>query len=126
MAMKWEKPSEALTKAFDSALPDDALVERKKMFGMPAAFVNGNMFAGVHQTDIVVRLPEAKRAEIAQAGASQFEPMAGRPMREYMVVPASMHADTAALSAWVGEAFRFGMSLPVKEAKPRKARKASA
>jgi TfoX/Sxy family transcriptional regulator of competence genes len=104
-------------------LPEDAVVERKKMFGYPAAFVNGNMFAGVFQDEIMLRLPEAKRAEIAQAGATGFAPM-GRTMREYMLAPKSMQTDTAALASWLNEAFRFGLMLPAKEPKPRKAKKA--
>jgi TfoX/Sxy family transcriptional regulator of competence genes len=110
--------------AFDAALPDDSLVQRRKMFGYPCAFVSGNMFAGVHQANIVVRLPEARRGELIAAGAQQFEPMPGRPMREYVVVPDETVADATTLSSWLEEAFRFGASLPVKEAKPRRTKKA--
>ena len=28
------------------------------MFGCPAYFTNGNLFAGVHQSSLMVRLPE--------------------------------------------------------------------
>ena len=44
--MEFEKPSQAAIDAFDAIVPPP--VERRKMFGMPACFVNGNMFAGVY------------------------------------------------------------------------------
>jgi TfoX/Sxy family transcriptional regulator of competence genes len=126
MTMQWAKAPQEVMAAFDAALPADALVQRRKMFGYPCAFVNGNLFAGVYQADIVVRLPEARRGELIAAGAKQFEPMPGRPMREYVVVTPETVNDSAALSARLDEAFRFGASLPVKEAKPRRTKKAQA
>jgi TfoX/Sxy family transcriptional regulator of competence genes len=93
------------------------------MFGYPAAFVNGNMFAGVHQTNVVVRLSEQGRAEAIAGGARQFEPMPGRPMREYVVIPPSQLDDRAQLSQWLDQAFRFAAAMPVKEPQPRKAKR---
>ena len=106
--------------AFGAALPIDPAVDRRKMFGYPCAFVNGNMFAGVHQGDIVVRLSPEKQAELAAIdGAKPFAPM-GRTMREYTCVPESMLADAQQLGSWLDEGFRFAAGLPVKEPKPRK------
>ncbi len=109
-----------LFEAFDRALPADTLVDRRKMFGFPCAFVNGNMFAGVHQGDIVVRLDPQKQSELMAApGAKPFVAM-GRTMREYTCLPESMLEDAGAVAAWVDEAFRFAAALPVKPPKPRK------
>jgi TfoX/Sxy family transcriptional regulator of competence genes len=36
-------------------------VERRSMFGCPVAFVNGNMFTGVHNDEVSVRLSDADR-----------------------------------------------------------------
>ena len=119
--MNWRKAPESVMQAFDAALPADDAVVKRKMFGYPAAFVNGNMFAGVHQDDIVVRLPDERRAAAIQAGAAQFEPMPGRPMREYVALPPSSVA-AADLPGWLDEAFRFVAAMPVKEPKPRKAK----
>ena len=86
--MAWEKSSERLIEAFYAAVPDDDRVERRKMFGFACAFVNGNMFTGLHQRDMIVRLPEDGRAELLEMpGTNLFEPMAGRVMREYVAVP---------------------------------------
>ena len=122
--MAWEKSSENLIEAFYEALPDDERVERRKMFGYPCAFVNGNMFTGLHQKDLIVRLPEDARAELLEVpGTSLFEPMAGRVMREYVAVPRTMHDDANALAAWVARSYAFAEALPVKVPKMRARKK---
>ena len=54
--MDWEKASPEL-----SALLGEALAqidhEKRSMFGMPAYFIDGNLFAGVHGRNLMVRLP---------------------------------------------------------------------
>ncbi|MBV9119503.1 MAG: TfoX/Sxy family protein, partial [Chloroflexi bacterium] len=82
---------------------------------------NGNMFAGLHQDALVLRLPERELAEfMAQPGARPFEPMPGRPMKGYAVAPAALLADRPALSGWLERAFDAAARLPAKETKPRK------
>jgi TfoX/Sxy family transcriptional regulator of competence genes len=90
------------------------------MFGYPAGFVNGNMFMGLHQHNMVLRLPEGPRAELlGMEGAATFEPMAGRPMKEYVVVPATLLAAPEDLEPWVAKALAHGASLPAKAAKAK-------
>ena len=90
------------------------------MFGFPCAFVNGNMFTGLHQRDIIVRFPEDTRAELLEVpGANRFEPMAGRVMREYVAVPHAMQDDAETLASWVARSFEFALTLPVKVPKKR-------
>ena len=118
--MEWTKPSKQLVETFDSAIGAYALAERRLMFGMPAAFLNGNMFAGLHGERMVLRLPDGPRAELmASEGGGLFEPMPGRPMREYAVVPPSVLADSAELSDWLGKAFAHAETLPAKAKKAR-------
>jgi len=114
--MKWRKPSEELTKLFEEVTPGPPATPRK-MFGFPAAFVNGNMFMGLHQEDMILRLPEDSRAELLKMNARTFEPMPGRPMREYVVVPPSLLRNRDKLSSWVQKALEYGSSLPPKSAK---------
>src|SRR5579871_2619549 len=112
--MKWRMPSEELVKTFESVVPGPPAVARK-MFGFPAALVNGNMFMGLHQEDMVLRLPEESRAELLKtSGARIFEPMPGRPMREYVVVPPSLLADRKKLAPWVAKALEYGATLKPK------------
>jgi hypothetical protein len=59
------------------------------MFGSPAYFIKGKWFAGVHEDRLLVRLNEKDRAELwdQHADAQLFEPMPGRVMREFVVLP---------------------------------------
>ena len=112
---KWSKAPPALVELFAAALPDDPRAERRKMFGYPAAFVGGNMFAGVHQDDIVVRLPETDRAALlAKRGARVFEPMPGRPMKEYVALPKPMTKRRADTARWLRLAFDHVAAMPPK------------
>jgi TfoX/Sxy family transcriptional regulator of competence genes len=123
---KWQKSPPELDKTFDAAFPDDPRAERKKMFGYPAGFVNGNMFGGLWQSEIVLRLSDADRARMsADYGAAPFEPM-GRPMKGYVTVPAAIAGDSNQLRDWLKRAFDHAASLPAKEKKPPSARAAGA
>ena len=124
--MPWKKPSEAIVATFTAALPDDPATVRRQMFGYPCAFTRGNMFSGLHQERLIVRLPEDARREVAALGGAPFEPMPGRPMKEYMVLPAAVLSDPEALRGWVARAFAFARSLAPKAAKKAAAKKAPA
>ena len=118
--MKMSKPPEELIELFLAVAPDDPAVEPRKMFGQMGLFASGNMFAGVHEDAIVVRLPDEQRAELlAIPGARPFEPM-GRPMREYACVPAAMHDDRAALEKWLAAGLAYAKTLPPKEKKAKR------
>jgi len=68
-------------------------VSRAKMFGMPSVMVNGKAFAGLSGESMIFKLSgEAHQAALAVDGAKLFEPMAGRPMKEWVSVPAE-HAE---------------------------------
>ena len=63
-------------------------VAQAKMFGMPSIKVNGNAFAGLFGDDMVFKLTgDARDRALAIGGAHLFEPMAGRPMKEWVQVP---------------------------------------
>ena len=76
--------------------------DRKLMFGYPVCVLRGNMFMGVHEDSLILRLAEADRAEFrGRYDAGLFEPMPGRPMKEYIVVPPALVYDNAVISEWV-------------------------
>src|SRR5687767_8704266 len=56
---RWRKPDPALVAEFEAALPGLPGAERRQMFGCPCAFVNGQLFAGVHEDRLLVRVPDA-------------------------------------------------------------------
>jgi TfoX/Sxy family transcriptional regulator of competence genes len=103
--------------ALTSALPD---TERRQMFGYPSLFVGGNLVTGLHKGWWFVRLGETDRAELLQLGAGPFEPMPGRAMGGYLVLPSDVFADDAAVLRWVDRAINYGRSLPPKTAKAPK------
>ena len=122
--MQWKKPSAELSAQLENALAPFEC-EKRTMFGMPAYFINGAMFAGVHQDSLVLRLSEADRQEImaTYAEAAPFVPVEGRPMREYVVIPQSLAADGEAFRAWLSRSRDHAATLPPKPPKrPRKRR----
>ncbi len=119
MKMTWRKSPEELIERFGELVPRDPRVEQRKVFGYPAAFAGGNMFMGLHQDNLILRLPEPHRADLLSLdGASVFEPMPGRPMREYVVVPPALLSDSDAIRLWAARALDYGASLPGKKKKP--------
>jgi len=116
---KWKPaPGEAVaaSEAVTSGLPG---AEPRKMFGYPCVFAKGKMFAGLHEEGMVLRLPDEQRAEFLRLkGAEHFEPMPGRVMREYVVVPGVLLNAPDRLRAWVKKSLAYGSSLPAKPKKP--------
>ena len=111
------KESEALLR---SLLPERKDVTLRPMFGNLSAFVSGNMFMGVFGEDFLVRLSESDRAELLRVeGAAIFEPMKGRQMKEYVVVPRSWGRDTAKIRPWVTKSLAWSGKLPAKKPKKR-------
>lgn len=122
----WKKTSPEIVARFDRAVATVPGVTRRPMFGYASAFVNGNMFAGTFQDAIVVRLGETDRAALLKMkGAAPFEPM-GHPMKEYVVVPASIVAAPKELGAWIERGHRYALTLPAKGTSKRSAPKATA
>ena len=119
----WRKPSPETVDRFHEAVAGIEGLEVRKMFGFPAAFVGGNMTAGLHRDTFLVRLSEADRAERQADGWSNFEPMPGRPMREYVTLPAEVSDDPDATRLWVERAVAYVRTLPPKAPKARKAPK---
>jgi TfoX/Sxy family transcriptional regulator of competence genes len=116
--MKWRKTPEELVNTFQVALPEDARVERRKMFGYPCAFVNGNMFTGLHQENLIVRLAEEDRQKLVnQKGAEIFAPFPGRLMKEYVSLPADIIGNTKDLKGWMRRSLEYAAALPSKGAK---------
>ena len=118
----WRKPMPELVDRFHEAVAGIAGLEVRKMFGMPAGFINGNMAAGVHQETLMVRLPDDERSARLDEGWSLFEPMPGRPMREYVALPPEIVADVDAARSWIERAAAYVRTLPRKEPKPKRSR----
>lgn len=112
--MAWAKSPQSLIDLFAESTPDDPRVERRKMFGYPAIFVGGNMCAGLFQDGMFARLAAGDRAALP-GGGRPFEPMPGRPMRDYVLVPDEIVADEGALAELIAKAVAFTATLAPKE-----------
>lgn len=120
MKTEWKKPEPALVDRFYAALPDHPAAERKKMFGYPACFVNGNFFAGMHNDSYVVRLPGGLREKFAAlASAEVFDPMGtGKGMKDWWLIPAQVSDSEAALTELLAGTFDEVINLPPRSQRP--------
>jgi TfoX/Sxy family transcriptional regulator of competence genes len=101
-----------------------APVERRLMFGYPAGFVNGNMFCGLFQDGLVLRLDDKQRDKLLKVkGCKPFEPMKGRPMKQYVLVPGSLVKDEDAITPWLEAALNYASKLPPKKKTPKTKKK---
>ena len=99
--MNITRPDEDSKEFFRSILPDNPRITIRPMFGNISAFVNGNMFAGLFGNDLFVRLSEESRKELLEKkGASLLEPMKGRPMKEYVVIPKAWRNQHETVRIW--------------------------
>lgn len=117
-----ERPNDETVRHFQAGLPNDARCAPGKMFGHPCAFTGGQMFYGTYAQTLVARVGEARAAALIAADSKlrTFEPMPGRPWREYIQWDPTAHRlDEAAV--WIREALEHTASLPPKaERKPSK------
>jgi TfoX/Sxy family transcriptional regulator of competence genes len=116
---KWQKSSPELISRFDACLPSAVGVQRRQMFGYPCAFVNGNMFTGLHEQRLVVRLPEADRNELLRAGDAAAFTVMGRTMREYVVIADALERSPSEITAVMRKALAYARALPVKQRKAK-------
>jgi hypothetical protein len=70
-----------------------------KMFGMPTLKIGSKAFAGSVDEDMVFKLSGKAHAQaLGIPGAHLFDPMGGRPMKEWVVVPARQSVHWAKLA----------------------------
>lgn len=114
-----ERPDAATIAAYEAALPDDERVVRGQMFAHPCAFVQGNMFFGTFAQTVIARVGERRTAERVAAGGRAFEPMPGRPWKDYVQLEPTAEGPDA-LRRWAAEALEATAALPPKVKKPAK------
>lgn len=120
---KMPKADDESKEFFRSVVPDHPAITVRPMFGQLAAFVNGNMFMGLFGTALALRLPEQDHEAILEAGGAPFEPMPGRPMREYMLLPTVWRDEPDRVHEWVARSLDWVEELPPKEPKKKQTKK---
>jgi TfoX/Sxy family transcriptional regulator of competence genes len=119
--MSWGKAPEELVGFLEETLRD-VNCQFRKMFGYPTYFINNNMFAGAHQEGLFLRLPPDDR-ESAMSEHDEivpFEPMAGRVMKEYVVIPEHIYTDSEVFPDLLAKSVDYVSSLPPKEKRKKK------
>ena len=88
--MPWKKANKDLINFLEKMMLNYRC-DRRVMFGAPTFFVNGNMFACVHEDTIIIRLAELDLKEIFNRfkDVKPFTPMGNHIMKEYAAVPES-------------------------------------
>ena len=113
--MKWKKVPQKLIDFLEENIKPCAC-EQKKRFGCPAYFVKNNMFTGAHQESLFLRLNDKDRHDLLNENYKvlPFEPMPGRIMREYVVIPESLYSNSLLFKKWLEKSYAYVSILPEK------------
>ena len=118
MKKRMLKFSPELSESLEKKLHDYGISAKKqKMFGHEVFFLNGYMFTGANESGIFVHIGKDAR-DIAlekEAGVSQFEPMEGTVMREYLLIRRPIYSDGEQLKKWLALSSQYLLSLPPKK-----------
>ncbi len=114
---KWQKPSEHTIAIYQNIVSRLDGVEKRIMFGCPCAFVNGNMFFGVYQDQLFLRMGADQREQLNQIiPIKSFSPM-GKVMKAYIVIPEEIINDQEKLLALIKTGLFIALDLPPKKSK---------
>ena len=118
--MTWTRNSPETVAKVEEAL-GDIPVGKRQMFGCPCWFASDAMCCGVHDDHLFLRLAEHDREKLLAEWPEvrRFEPLPGRVMREYLVLPSDLLDNGATFREWLIRSFAFASTLPPKEKKPR-------
>jgi len=114
--MSWERPSEALLQLLEDNL-EGVACEMKKMFGQYAFFMNGNMFCGVHQSNLFLRMAheDLEEAMSRYPELRKFEPREGMVMKEYLQAPPEFVENLEHLRRLLKKSIEYAHGLPPKK-----------
>ena len=95
--MKWIKAPEELKSLIENAM-EGIECEKRPMFGYPCYFINRNMFIGLFQDQLFIRLSDSQLSSLklkpGLALIANLEPMPGRPMKDYFVLPKEIYTSS--------------------------------
>lgn len=110
-----------LIDAVRDALQGYTDVEEKSMFGCYVFMVNGKMCLGVENDELLVRLPPAEHAQIAEKPG--VRPLSSRGMDGFFFISPVAYATRSAWQSWIDSALAFN---PLAKATPKRKSKRSA
>ncbi len=84
---KWRKPDEQVIGIYQEVADKLIGIEQRKMFGCPCAFINGNMFFGVFEDKLFLRISEDQKEQLSTSFEIQPFSPSGRVMKAYVTIP---------------------------------------
>jgi hypothetical protein len=85
--MSQEKFKPENKEVLDAILLEMPGVKPGQMFGYPAYFVNGKLFACLYEEGVAIKIPENKAQElVGREGIIYFQPQGRRKMREWIQI----------------------------------------
>jgi len=118
--MAWRKSDAALSALFGASIPPDPRIEKRAMFGCPAALVDGKLFGCVHQESFVLKFSEQDRAALRdEFDAHGYEFTSGRGIRDFVAMPDDILSDRDALRDWIARSIAYVAAKPKKSSRPR-------
>jgi len=89
--------------------------DRREVFGHLSCVLHGNMFMGLYEGSLVLRLAEPDRTEfLRRYGGGLFEPLPGRAVKEFVVVPPAL-VGTGEIEDWVRRSLAYTEQLAPRD-----------
>jgi TfoX/Sxy family transcriptional regulator of competence genes len=118
-AMKWKKAPDELVDFINNKLAGKNC-DYRLMFGFPAYFVNGNMFAGLFEDKLFLRLSDSDIEVIKKNfDIIPFEPIPGRRMKNYMILPKELYTNDNEFNKLIDKSMQYTSLLPNKKTKKK-------
>jgi TfoX/Sxy family transcriptional regulator of competence genes len=106
--------NEGLAQRVRQVLADQPGVVEKKMFGGLTFMLSGNMFCGVLNDDLVVRVGQNSYEEALAASYTRPMDFTGRPLKGMVFVGPDGYRSDEALKKWVRRGIDVALSQPSK------------
>ncbi len=118
--MAWKKAPQELVDFLSDTL-NDVECQKRTMFGYPAYFIKSNMFIAAHQDNIILRVSKEAKEDLKKqyGGVGDFEPMPGRVMKEYLVIPEDVYRNEEEFTRLLEMSLGYVSSLPPKVKKKK-------
>ena len=119
--MAWKKAPQELVDFLADTL-NDVECQKRTMFGYPAYFIKGNMFIAAFQDNIIIKVPKEAKEDLKRKykGLENFEPMPGRVMKEYLVIPKEVYKKQEKFARLLEISLEYVSLLPPKINKKKK------
>jgi TfoX/Sxy family transcriptional regulator of competence genes len=113
---------EKLAARVRKVLPPSSHFAETKMFGGIAFLLDGKMFCGVTNRDLMVRVgPEAYEAALARPHVRPMD-FTGRPLTGFIFVGPPGWRTDAAVAAWVRQSTAYVAALPARKPRAKRPR----